>query len=182
MGQGDSSFSQKQYQAAWYQENIEAQREKRRAYYLANREAIREKSRARYECNKEPTKARAAAWYRANKQRVRERDDAWKAKNPARARWISRRARWRVLGIEITPEQYADMLRRQRGKCAICGRVLNDQGGRVKRDTACVDHCHREKKVRGILCNGCNRALGVLEGMFERSSKRKVLAYLGIAA
>jgi len=43
----------------------------------------------------------------------------------------------------------------QDGKCAI---------GPCPREARSVDHCHRSGKVRGLLCQGCNAAIGSLEG------------------
>jgi hypothetical protein len=42
----------------------------------------------------------------------------------------------------------------QRGLCAICWRPLK---------RPCVDHCHATGLVRGLLCHGCNTALGKLQ-------------------
>jgi hypothetical protein len=63
----------------------------------------------------------------------------------------------------ITPEEYYEMLVKQDGKCAVCG--LPEAENRRKFD---VDHDHRTGKstntavlVRGLLCEGCNRALGL---------------------
>lgn len=50
----------------------------------------------------------------------------------------------------ITPEQYQGMLQEQEGKCGICLNV-----GKLN-----VDHCHETSKVRGLLCDNCNQALG----------------------
>lgn len=54
----------------------------------------------------------------------------------------------------LTPEQYLDMLEEQQGKCAICNEVPTTKRGLA------VDHDHATGKVRGLLCTGCNTALG----------------------
>jgi hypothetical protein len=53
---------------------------------------------------------------------------------------------------DLTPDQFAQMLEDQGNACAAC-RVEYD--GKFK-----VDHDHSTGAVRGILCNGCNIALG----------------------
>lgn len=58
----------------------------------------------------------------------------------------------------ITPEDYEKMFKKQKGKCAICG---------IKKDKLDIDHCHTTKKVRGLLCGSCNRALGLLKDNTE---------------
>lgn len=50
----------------------------------------------------------------------------------------------------ITREDYERMLAAQDGKCVICGST----------ERLHLDHCHRSNQVRGILCRGCNMALG----------------------
>lgn len=57
-------------------------------------------------------------------------------------------------GYGITPATYAEMLAEQSGVCKVCGGVSND-GKRLS-----VDHCHETGKVRGLLCNRRNSALG----------------------
>jgi hypothetical protein len=59
----------------------------------------------------------------------------------------------------ITPEQYDAMLAQQNGLCALCQTPETDTRNRV----LCVDHDHATKKVRGLLCNGCNRGLGFFQ-------------------
>jgi hypothetical protein len=51
----------------------------------------------------------------------------------------------------LTAEQYAEMLRNQDGKCAICEKVETP----LK-----VDHNHRTGTVRGLLCHLCNAMIG----------------------
>lgn len=51
---------------------------------------------------------------------------------------------------------------RQGGVCAICKRpeTHHDPSGRTKR--LAVDHDHQTGLVRGLLCHGCNAALGLM--------------------
>lgn len=50
----------------------------------------------------------------------------------------------------LTPADYARLLARQKGVCAICRKPIK----------LSVDHNHLTNKVRGLLCNGCNTLLG----------------------
>ena len=69
-------------------------------------------------------------------------------------------------------EDYDTMLAAQGGKCALCSAQV--PGGRWTRFH--VDHCHDTGRVRGLLCNSCNSALGALGDTEE--SIAKVLAYV----
>lgn len=64
----------------------------------------------------------------------------------------------------ISLEQYTDLWNKQKGLCAICKLPETTEDHRTKtvRKLA-VDHCHVTKKVRGLLCTPCNRALGMLK-------------------
>ena len=70
----------------------------------------------------------------------------------------------------ITTEQYNFMLQTQGGVCAICG--TDEAGGRRSgRGGALehffIDHDHNTGKVRGLLCNNCNRVLGFVDDNTE---------------
>lgn len=69
----------------------------------------------------------------------------------------------------VTIEQVDAMLAAQDGKCGICGRVL---------DRVYVDHCHKTKRVRGILCCRCNTRLQSVE---DSAFLIRSLAYLSAA-
>ena len=56
----------------------------------------------------------------------------------------------------ITLEEYGALLESQQGRCAICG--TDKPNGRW--NTFHVDHCHKTGAIRGLLCHGCNAALG----------------------
>jgi hypothetical protein len=62
---------------------------------------------------------------------------------------------YQVARYGITPDDYATMLELQDGRCAVCKRV--QEGQRLA-----VDHDHVTGKVRGLLCNQCNRGIGLL--------------------
>jgi hypothetical protein len=72
----------------------------------------------------------------------------------------------------ITDEDYNNMFISQDGKCAICG--TSDQTGKWQRFG--VDHCHKTGKVRALLCNECNRGMGLLKDNAELL--RKAADYL----
>lgn len=54
----------------------------------------------------------------------------------------------------ITQEQFDQMLLNQSNKCKIC-----DTEFKSSKDTH-IDHSHDTNRVRGLLCNNCNMALG----------------------
>jgi uncharacterized Zn finger protein (UPF0148 family) len=56
----------------------------------------------------------------------------------------------------LTVEQYDDMIIGQNYVCAICGRSEKSS----TRGVLFIDHDHKTGKVRGLLCDSCNRGLG----------------------
>jgi hypothetical protein len=58
----------------------------------------------------------------------------------------------------ITATQFDELLAKQGGVCAICGRENPEH----------VDHDHETGKVRGILCFNCNGGLGQFSDNTER--------------
>lgn len=65
----------------------------------------------------------------------------------------------------MTESDYDRMVVEQSGRCLICGQPpdATTQHGRLY-----IDHCHASGKVRGLLCHGCNVALGHMRDMPER--------------
>ena len=58
---------------------------------------------------------------------------------------------------------YVEMFKAQGGECPICRRKLDSLSR-----TPSVDHCHTTGENRGILCNECNRGLGLFGDDRER--------------
>ena len=76
----------------------------------------------------------------------------------------------------MTLEQFEQRLAAQNGVCAICGepeRACSRQG-RIKR--LAVDHDHATGRIRGLVCHGCNRALGYFND--NPNKMRAAIAYL----
>lgn len=64
----------------------------------------------------------------------------------------------------ITIEDKERMLKNQGYKCAICGEEIFLFGNlKNMNKIAHVDHNHETGKVRGLLCNDCNRGIGLLK-------------------
>jgi len=57
----------------------------------------------------------------------------------------------------LSLQDFNQMLEKQGGACAIC------HSFEWGRPSPSVDHCHSTNKVRGLLCNNCNRALGLFK-------------------
>lgn len=78
----------------------------------------------------------------------------WKKENPERARGTDYRRKY---GIDY--ETYTSLLTQQEGSCAICKAKSSES----LRGLLFVDHCHKTGKVRGLLCQNCNTAIGLLQ-------------------
>lgn len=61
----------------------------------------------------------------------------------------------------ISPQTYNVLLKDQGFLCGICGKHQDDVNsrGNIHRKL-CVDHDHKTKMVRGLLCHNCNVLLG----------------------
>lgn len=88
-------------------------------------------------------------WYHANKERARETARVW------RKRTGYMRKRTLQEKYSLTVEDWDAMFEAQGGACAVCPAIEpgNKQGWST-------DHDHASGRVRGILCHGCNMALG----------------------
>lgn len=116
-----------------------------RQYYLANRTDILATERRRY------AKNRVAILNRIKTRAAR--DPEYRA---------SIRAGKRKAKYGVTPEQVQEILTKQNGVCAICGRPESrQQNGHIQ--AMAVDHDHATGRVRGLLCGACNSAIGLLQ-------------------
>jgi hypothetical protein len=95
---------------------------------------------------------------------------------------LSRRDRAQKLRQRFhkSAEWYAAQLEAQGGCCAICRKPVEDNAGfelSVDHDhTCCPERTSCGQCVRGLLCNRCNRALGLLSDSVE--VLKAMIAYL----
>ena len=73
----------------------------------------------------------------------------------------------------ITKNQYDEMFESQEGKCFICQRHQSEFKKRLY-----VDHNHITKKVRGLLCDRCNKALGMFQSDTSVSILERAVEYI----
>lgn len=89
---------------------------------------------------------------------------------------ILRRLRdWKKLKINLTWDEYLHLLEKQNHKCLLCGKEIYTFSFKGKL-TAIPDHSHKSGKVRGLLCNGCNFLVGILER--ENIDTNRLLNYI----
>lgn len=100
----------------------------------------------------------------------------WKTLNPERSQ-RSQRGRNLKCKYGISLEDYEALLLKQGGKCVICKTDENKAlYGINKSLNFAVDHCHKTGRIRGLLCNTCNRALGLFKD--DKHLLRCALDYL----
>jgi len=116
------------------------------------RKRNRERMRAWRASNIELARQRGREWSAGNREYLRHRESKRRATQPEKVRASQRKTLY-----GITPDEYERMRSGQRDTCAIC-LVHERRGSRNK--NLCVDHDHVTGKVRGLLCSGCNSALG----------------------
>lgn len=118
-------------------------------------------------------------WFCANCERLCTRCDRPRTTNSSHCafhRWEGQLRRYKISG-----EEWVALFEAQGRRCACCG--TND-AGRSKscsKDPTwdnpwCTDHDHESGKVRGILCQRCNKLLGQL-GDSLRSIRRRVAQF-----
>ena len=70
------------------------------------------------------------------------------------------RTKRRFKTYNITALEFNSMWEGQNGCCAICQIKLEPRGR--SKNSAAIDHNHKTREVRGILCRGCNHGIGHL--------------------
>ena len=106
--------------------------------------------------------------------RIRARKASRKWAHSEKGKKAEREKRWKSYGLDLTVDEYDDLLGKQGGVCAICGQRPNGK-------LLGVDHDHSTGRVRGLLCSNCNSIYArSLEQMTEMGILEKALTYMDL--
>jgi hypothetical protein len=135
----------------------------------------------RSEC-KSCHKAKQQRWYAENREHAIAQVKRWQQTNKdhlhayrreyRQRRKVEERDAYLRRSFGITQADYDALLERQGGGCAICGKPP----GKISLH---VDHDHETGEVRGLLCVGCNNALGQFHD--DPALLDRAIDYVGLA-
>ena len=138
------------YHRAWHAAHPEKYAEYARRLRERHPDKVKARKRRYYLRHKEKVAAANKRWREQNPEKYRQQWRNWAKRHPKRAQAHARKKRYGLL-----PEAYAALLQAQHNCCAIClTPMTTTTRGLV------VDHCHTQRRVRGLLCDGCNVGLG----------------------
>lgn len=112
-------------------------------------------------------------YYKKNRESVLVKSKKYHQENPQKAKNSGLK---RQYGIDL--DQYNVFLKNQNDVCAICHKsstAIDKRTGKTK--MLAVDHDHNTGKIRGLLCEAHNRALGMFHDNIEEL--QSAIAYLG---
>jgi len=137
-----------------------------KAYNVAHREELHISHKTYQEGHREEINAKRRVYRLAHREkflsyqkqyRVAHREERRSHDRIYRIAHLGKRTAYLLLlKYGLTPAAFDSLLESQGHACAICKK--EDWNGRGPQ----VDHDHVTGKVRGILCNDCNRALGAI--------------------
>ena len=113
--------------------------------------------RQQYLKHKDREKANREIYRAKNREKILEVQKRWNNKNFNRRKNVILK---NVYGITL--DDYNRMFNEQNGKCAICQRHQNELT-----KSLCVDHNHKTKQIRALLCITCNTDLASVENRLE---------------
>ena len=128
------------------------QTSKQKEWYLKNKDKILKKQKERYYKDKVRFFIRSKVWIEKNKERHTAYIKNWS--------YLKR--------YGITTQKVKLLIEHQKNKCPICNNTLKNNFH--------VDHDHRTKKVRGVLCQRCNMGIGCLKENIH--SLKRAVKYL----
>lgn len=134
--------------------STEKQRERAKQYYYKNKDKILTKIKS----TRDPIKKKIydQQKYIKNSFKIKEKSRIYYHKNKEK-----RRIYLLQKNYNISIENYNNKWKEQNGCCEICKTKFDVTSIGLK--SLLVDHNHSNGQVRGLLCNNCNRTLGLLK-------------------
>ncbi len=134
-------------------ENKQKSKEYHKQYYLKNKEKLSIQNKNNYIKHKDSYKEISKSYRINNKEKIVKDRSIYKRK----------------IRYNITQEQYITMLEEQHNCCAACNKPFHGKGGNSL--APAIDHDHKTGKIRGILHQSCNKALGLVDDDIELLDK-----------
>jgi hypothetical protein len=141
------------YNKKYRQEHRDEIEAKRKIYVAATKEKRRSQRAIYNRTHAADIEARRKARYAADPEKYKARMALYKKANSGRAKDYYLKHHY---GISL--EQYRAILEAQGGACKICSATFDT--AKLKPH---IDHNHDTGKVRGLLCNCCNIAVGMIK-------------------
>jgi hypothetical protein len=145
-----SKEANKEYNKQWYIAN----KDHIKQYRINNSEKIKKYMKEYSKKNKEAIKLKRKEYVKTNSEKIKlqqqkRRNETIKIRKEYDKKYGLKRK------YNISSEHYIELFNKQNGRCAICGIHQNE----LKKSLG-VDHNHKTNKIRGLLCDKCNRGLG----------------------
>lgn len=129
-------------------------------WYLKNKEKVLKQNKIyRKKYNADPVV----------KERRRKYQKEYEKNNPDKKEYRYFLTRRKAAGFDLSFRDYKRLITKQKGLCLICNKKDNNRA-------LTIDHCHKTKKVRGLLCKKCNTAIGMLND--DKNLVKKAYNYL----
>lgn len=138
---------EKTTQQIYYQKHKKRLKLLRKEYDRINSEHIKKLRRKRYKQDPEKYKERSRKYQKSHIQEKKEYD-------------LKRK-------FGITQEEYNKILKDQNSVCFLCLNVETRKHKNTITQRLSIDHDHKTGKIRGLLCNNCNRGIGLLQDNSE---------------
>lgn len=138
--------------------NKKEQKEYSHNYYLKNKKKIADYNSKWQKKNKQLKSIHNKRYRDSNMDKITAINKSWALENRKKTRNHQLKFKY-----GISQKQYATMFAEQDGKCCVCEKpeiVKNYQTNKINK--LCVDHNHLTGKTRGLLCQKCNSAYGLL--------------------
>lgn len=125
-------------------------------YYIKNRKRILKQVSLYNQTHFEKRKEYRQKYYLLNKEKLKIYSKNYHS-NPKRKKRDSYLNKWKLIFVRygLTKQKYFELIKKGQSKCynEFCPTKKNLR----------VDHNHQTNKIRGMLCIGCNTALGSLK-------------------
>lgn len=146
--------AEKDHRRRYCAANKEKHKVSQQRYCAANKEKRKETQRKYWEGHKTEVQDARRQYYAANKEKIRESRREYQQANLEKVA-----ARRRLTNYGMTEYDWNRMNEAQGEACKIC--LKHELHGPTQASKPLhVDHDHKTGKVRGLLCQRCNRGLG----------------------